>query len=59
MPNGIVIIDKPAGWTASELALKERRTVNDPAYPGGRLLLFAPHPLCWAAPREKGTNAYA
>lgn len=59
MPNGIVIIDKPSGWTASEFALKERRTVNDPAYPYGRLLLFAAHPLCWAALREKGANAYA
>lgn len=51
MPNGILIIDKPAGWTASEYALKERRSASGSAYPGGRLLLFATHPLRWAAPR--------
>lgn len=51
MPNGILIIDKPAGWTASEFALKERRPASGPAYPGGRLLLFATHPFHWAAPR--------
>ena len=51
MPNGILIIDKPAGWTASEFALTERRIARDAAYPDGRLLLFAAHPLRWAAPR--------
>ena len=40
MPNGILIIDKPQGWTASEFALTERRIARDSAYPGGRLLLF-------------------
>ena len=59
MPNGIIIIDKPAGWTASELALKERKTVNDPAVPDGRLLLFTPHPLRWAAVREKEVCSHA
>ena len=24
MPNGIIVIDKPAGWTASDHALVER-----------------------------------
>ena len=51
MPNGIIIIDKPSDWTASEFALKERQIASDSAVPGGRLLLFAPHPLCWAAAR--------
>ena len=59
MPNGILIIDKPAGWTASEFALKERRIASDSAYPSGRLLLFAVRPLCWAALRGKGVRAYA
>ena len=59
MPNGILIIDKPAGWTASEFALKERRIVADSAYPSGRLLLFAVRPLRWAALRGKGARAYA
>ena len=45
MPNGILIIDKPSGWTASESALAERRIASGSAYPGGRLLLFAAHPL--------------
>ena len=51
MPNGILIIDKPSDWTASESALVEHRAVDGTAYPSGRLLLFAPHPLRWAAPR--------
>ena len=59
MPNGILIIDKPAGWTASEFALKERRIASDSAYPGGQLLLFAVRPLRWAALRGKGVRAYA
>ena len=59
MPNGILIIDKPAGWTASEFARKERRIASDSAYPSGRLLLFAVRPLRWAAPRGKGVRAYA
>ena len=59
MPHGIIIIDKPAGWTASEFALRERRIGNDSAYPGGRLLLFAAHPLRWAAPRGKGASSCA
>lgn len=59
MPHGIIIIDKPAGWTASEFALRERRIGNDSAYPGGRLLLFAAHPLRWAVPRGKGVRSYA
>ena len=36
-----------------EFALRERRIGNDSAYPGGRLLLFAAHPLRWAAPRDE------
>ena len=59
MPNGILIIDKPAGWTASEFALKERRIASDSAYPRGRLLLFAVRPLRWAALRGKGARASA
>ena len=59
MPHEIIIIDKPAGWTASEFALRERRIGNDSAYPGGRLLLFAAHPLRWAVPRGKGVRSYA
>ena len=59
MPNGILIIDKPSGWTASEYALTERRIANDSAYPDGRLLLFAAHPLRWAVPRGKGVRSYA
>lgn len=59
MPHGIIIIDKPAGWTASEFALRERRIGNDSAYPDGRLLLFAAHPLRWAVPRGKGVRSYA
>ena len=59
MPNGILIIDTPAGWTASEFALKERRIASDSAYPSGRLLLFAVRPLRWAALRGKGACAYA
>jgi len=51
MPNGIIIIDKPADWTASELVLNERRTASGPAAPGGRFLLFAPQPLRWVAVR--------
>ena len=31
MPNGILIIDKPQGWTASEFALTERRIARDSA----------------------------
>ena len=58
MPHGI-IIDKPAGWTASEFALVERRIGSDSAYPDGRLLLFAAHPLCWAVLRGKGVRSYA
>lgn len=52
MPNGIIIIDKPSDWTASEFAPEERRATSDPAYPEGRLLLFAPHPHSWAAARD-------
>ena len=59
MPNGILIIDKPQGWTASEFAITERRIARDSAYPGGRLLLFAAHPLLWAAPRGKGASSCA
>ena len=59
MPNGILIIDKPQGWTASEFALTERRIARDSAYPGGRLLLFAVRPLRWAALRGKGVRTYA
>ena len=59
MPNGILIIDKPQDWTASEFALTERRIVCDSAYPGGRLLLFAAHPLRWAASRGKGAYSCA
>ena len=54
MPNGILIIDKPQGWTASEFALTERRIARDSAYPGGRLHRFAAHPLRWDARRGKG-----
>lgn len=54
MPNGILIIDKPAGRTASEFALKERRIVADSVYPNGRLLLFAARPFHWAVLRGKG-----
>lgn len=28
MPNGIIIIDKPQGWTASGIALLERDTAG-------------------------------
>ena len=28
MPDGILIIDKPAGWTASEHALSERASAG-------------------------------
>ena len=59
MPNGILIIDKPAGWIASEFALTERRIARDSAYPDGRLLLFAAHPLRWAASRGKGSSSCA
>ena len=59
MSNGILIIDKPQDWTASEFALTERRITRDSAYPGGRLLLFAAHPLRWAAPRGKGASSCA
>ena len=59
MPNGILIIDKPSGWTASESALAERRIASGSAYPGGRLLLFAAHPLRWAAPRGKVVHSCA
>ena len=59
MPNGILIIDKPAGWIASEFALTERRIACDSADPGGRLLLFAAHPLRWAASRGKGASSCA
>lgn len=59
MPNGILIIDKPSGWTASESALAERRIASGSAYPGGRLLLFAAHPLRWAAPRGKVVHSHA
>ena len=59
MPNGILIIDKPSGWTASESALAERRIASGSAYPDGRLLLFAAHPLRWAAPRGKGASSCA
>ena len=59
MPNGILIIDKPSGWTASESALAERRIASGSAYPGGRRLLFAAHPLRWAAPRGKGASSCA
>ena len=59
MSNGILIIDKPQDWTASEFALTERRIACDSAYPGGRLLLFAAHPLCWAAPRGKAVHSCA
>ena len=51
MANGIIVIDKPQGWTASEFARREHRIASDSAYPGGRLLLFALHPLRWAATR--------
>ena len=59
MPNGILIIDKPAGWIASEFALTERRIARDSAYPDGRLLLFAAHPLRGAASRGKGASSCA
>ena len=59
MPNGILIIDKPAGWIASEFALTECRIARDSAYPDGRLLLFAAHPLRWAASRGKGASSCA
>ncbi len=59
MPNGIIIINKPAGWTASEFALKERRIMADSAYPSGQLLLFAVRPLCWATLRGRGVHSYA
>ena len=59
MPNGILIIDKPQGWTASEFALTERRIARDSAYPGGQLLLFAAHPLRRAEPRGKGASSCA
>ena len=59
MPNGILIIDKPAGWIASEFALTERRIARDSAYPDGRLLLFAAHPLRWAVLRGKGASSHA
>ena len=59
MPNGILIIDKPAGWIASEFALTERQIARDSAYPDGRLLLFAAHPLRWAASRGKGSSSCA
>ena len=59
MPNGILIIDKPAGWIASEFALTERRIARDSAYTDGRLLLFAAHPLRWAASRGKGASSCA
>ena len=59
MPNGILIIDKPAGWIASEFALTERRIARDSAYPDGRLLRFAAHPLRWAAARGKGASSCA
>ena len=59
MSNGILIIDKPQDWTASEFALTERRIACDSAYSGGRLLFFAAHPLCWAAPRGKGASSCA
>ena len=58
MPNGLLIIDKPSGWTASESALAERRIASGSAYPGGRLLLFAAHPLRWAAPRGKVVHSH-
>ena len=58
MLNGILIIDKPSGWTASESALAERRIASGSAYPGGRLLLFAAHPLRWAAPRGKVVHSH-
>ena len=51
MPNGIIIIDKPADRTASEPVLNERRPASGPVAPDGRFLLFAPHPLRWAAAR--------
>ena len=59
MPNGFLIIDKPAGLTASEFALKERRIVADSVYPNGRLLLFAARPFHWAVLRGKGVRCYA
>lgn len=51
MPNGMIIIDKTSDWTALEFALKEHQIASDLAIPGGQLLLFAPHPRCWAAAR--------
>jgi len=54
MPNGIIIIDKPMDWTASGSVLNEHRPASGPIAPDGRSLLFAPHPLRWAAPRWKG-----
>ncbi len=59
MSNGILIIDKPQDWTASEFALTQRRIACDSADSGGRLLLFAAHPLRWAAPRGKGASSCA
>ena len=59
MSNGILIIDKPQDCTASEFALTERRIACDSADPGGRLLLFAAHPLRWAARRGKGVRSHA
>ena len=59
MPNGILIIDEPQGWTASEFALTDRRIARDSADPVGRLRLFAEHPLRWAAPRGKGASPCA
>jgi len=44
MPNGIVIIDKPSDWTASEATLKEHRTASGSAYPNGCLLLLRTAP---------------
>ena len=59
MSNGILIIDKPQDWTASEFALTERRIACDSADPGVLVLLVAAHPLRWAAPRGKGASPCA
>lgn len=55
MPNGIIVIDKPQDWTASEHALLERPFAKAKGLIQACGSSFsASHPLCWAAPRGKG-----
>ena len=54
MPNGILVIDKPAGWTASEHALLERASAEAKALIPAGGSSFSRHPRCAGLRREKG-----